>query len=88
MSSLISLIILRKYLKKRFFGETPDKSGELYEEFIGKTAIAETDLKAGATGKVTFKGTSWSAISDVDVETGNQVKITNKESITLHVTKK
>lgn len=88
VSSLLCLALLRKYLKKRFFGEDNVKTGALDDEFIGKIATTATELKAGISGKVIFKGTTWNAISDVDVESGVPVKITDKESITLHVTKK
>lgn len=88
VSSSLCLALFRKYLKKRFFGEDNVKTGALDDEFIGKIATTVTELKAGISGKVSFKGTTWNAISDVDVESGVQVKITDKESITLHVTKK
>jgi membrane protein implicated in regulation of membrane protease activity len=87
VSSLLCLTLLRRYLKKRFFGEDSIKTGVLDDEFIGKTATSITALKAGITGKITFKGTIWNAISDTDIEANAPVKITAKESITLHVTK-
>ena len=57
------------------------------DEFIGKIAIAETNLVTGRQGRVDFKGTTWNAISDIDIKAGDQVKILNKDSITLIVTK-
>jgi inner membrane protein len=87
-SSILSLVILRKYLKNKFFRENMSAINDLDDEFIGKTATTETALKTGTVGKIIFKGTTWNAISDSDIEVGKQVKITGKESITLHVTKK
>ncbi len=87
-SSILSLAVLRKYLKNKFFRENTSVINDLDDEFIGKTATAETSLKTGIVGKIIFKGTTWNAISDSDIEIGKQVKITGKESITLHVTKK
>ena len=88
VSSVVSLLVLRKYLQKRFFGENRSNSNALEEEFIGKTAVAEAELKSGIPGKVSFKGTTWNAISDCDVPVGGHVLIKDKESITLLVTKK
>jgi membrane protein implicated in regulation of membrane protease activity len=88
ISSILSLIILRRYLKKKFFSENRDNTNSLEEEFIGKIAIAEVDFKSGVRGKVAFKGTSWTAICDVDVLAGDQLVIKDKESIILMVTKK
>jgi membrane protein implicated in regulation of membrane protease activity len=86
IASVLGLILLRKFLKDRFFKQDDKKEGSLDDEFIGKKATAETDLVAGKPGKVSFKGTQWSAISDCDVEKGQFVKIVDKESITLKVT--
>lgn len=88
ISSILCLAVLRRYLKKKFFHEDKSVVNLLEDEFIGKYAIAETELLSGRQGRVEFKGTSWNAISDVDVKAGDQVKILNKESITLIVTKK
>lgn len=88
VSSVISLALLRKYFKNKFFGGDSTKDETFEDEFIGKFAKAETALKTGIAGKISFKGTTWSAVSDVDIEAGEQVKITGKESITLHVTRK
>ena len=85
-TSILGLLLLRKFLKDKFFKE--DKSGEvsLEEEFINKVAVAESDLLPDIPGKVSFKGTQWSAISDKEIKKGSRVKILGKESITLKVT--
>lgn len=88
VSSVLSLLIFRRYLQKTFFSENRDNTNSLEEEFIGKTAIAEIDLISGIRGKVSFKGTTWPAICDTDVSAGEQVIIKEKDSITLLVTKK
>ncbi|MBN1598826.1 MAG: NfeD family protein [Bacteroidales bacterium] len=87
VSSILCLVLLRKYLKKRFFGEDEKKDDILEDEFIGKIGTTETVLKPGVAGKITFKGTTWSAVSDTEIGAGEQVKIVDKASITLHVTK-
>ena len=87
-TSVLSLVMLRNYLKKKFLDKDPAKDDTLEDEFIGKTAVTETNLKAGVSGKINFRGTIWNAISDTNVKAGEEIKIVNKESITLHVTKK
>lgn len=86
ISSVAGLLLLRKFLKNKFFKDDGSNAGSLEEEFIGKTGIAETDLQVGKIGKISFKGTQWSAISDCDIEKGQIVKIIEKESITLKIT--
>lgn len=87
ISSVLGLILLRRVLKDKFFKEEKSIAGSLEEEFIGKLAMAESDLVANKAGKVSFKGTQWKAISDCDIKKGEMAKIKDKDSITLLVTK-
>ena len=87
VTSVVALLLLRRFLKHKFFKEDDSNKSSLEEEFIGKTAIAETDFKKGAAGKVSFKGTVWSAVADEKIAKGEQVRITARDSITLIVKK-
>ena len=81
--SLLSLILFRGQLKKRFFDEG-GKTKTLEDEFIGKHVIALSDFDNGE-GQVEFKGATWVAHSEDEIKKGQKVKITDKESITLIV---
>lgn len=83
-SALITVALFRKYLKERLgmYRETPKI---LEDEFIGKTAIAETEIAPGRNGKVDFKGTSWDASSADTIAPGQQVQIIETRSILLIV---
>lgn len=85
LSSIALLALLRKYLKKKFFGEKVEKEEVLEDEFIGKTALVKTAISPDHKGKVEFKGTLWGASSDEEIPEGVTVKIIDKESITLIV---
>ena len=84
VASLIGLVLLRRYLKKRFFGRTDKETQDQLEEFIGRKARAVDEFKDGA-GKVEFKGTRWSARSEEPVSKGQWVTIQSKDSLTLNV---
>ncbi|MEN8226507.1 MAG: NfeD family protein [Bacteroidota bacterium] len=84
VASLLGLILLRKYLKRRFFSRTDKEIQDQLEEFIGRKARAVEEFKNGA-GKVEFKGTRWSARSSEPVSKGDWVTIQSKESLTLNV---
>ena len=84
ISSLSSLILLRKYFQKIFVGKNDSVDDEL-EEYIGRTATAAVDFEKGKAGKVIFKGTNWTAFSDSEIKEGEEVKIVGKESIKLKV---
>ena len=84
VASLLGLVLLRKYLKKRFFGRTDKEIQDQLEEFIGLKSKAVEEFKEGA-GKVEFKGTRWSARCDEPVSKGDWVMIESKDSLTLNV---
>jgi len=86
VASLLGLLLLRRYLKKKFFGKSDKEIEDQLEEFIGKKAKAIVDFKDGL-GKVEFKGTHWSASCDEPVSKGQWVTIESKESLILKVKK-
>ncbi len=57
----------------------------LDDEFLGKTAIAESDISPNNNGRINFKGTSWEATSDDNISKGENVTITGNDSIVLIV---
>ena len=84
IGSVLSILLLRKWVKKILYGNK--LSTELLEdEFLGKTARAETAISPGENGKVDFKGTSWQAASQDFIEKGENVIIIGNESILLIV---
>jgi membrane protein implicated in regulation of membrane protease activity len=84
VASLLGLVLLRKYLKKRFFSKTDKETQDQLEEFIGRKARAVEEFKDG-TGKIEFKGTRWTARCDEPVSKGKWVTIQSKDSLTLNV---
>ncbi|MEA3460781.1 MAG: NfeD family protein [Bacteroidota bacterium] len=86
VASLLGLVLLRKYLKKRFFNRTDKEVADQLEEFIGRKGKAISDFKDGS-GKIEFKGTNWTARCDEPVAKGDWVEITSKDSLILKVKK-
>jgi membrane protein implicated in regulation of membrane protease activity len=69
ISSVVTILLLRKWLSKILWKRK--HSTELLEdEFLGKTAKAETAISPGENGKVDFKGTTWQAASEDTIEKG------------------
>ncbi|HGY55755.1 MAG TPA: NfeD family protein [Caldithrix abyssi] len=85
ITSFISLILLRKHLQNRFFKSQTPEEDTLEDEFIGQMATVAADIKKDREGKVIFKGTNWSAVSEYPCKKGQQVRIVGKESIRLKV---
>ena len=85
ITSVLSLLGLRRIIQKKFFYSKVDKSGEVEDEFTGKEALAATDFGGQLTGKVEFKGTMWNAESLSEIKTGQRVIILKKDSFKLFV---
>jgi inner membrane protein len=86
IASLLGLVLLRKYLKRRFFSRSDKETDDQLEEFIGRKARVVDNFKDGV-GKIEFKGTRWSAICSEPVSKGDWVIIKSKDSLTLTVEK-
>ncbi len=82
-SSILSILLFRKWMKKIIWAKK--RSTELEDEFLGKTAMAETLIGPGRNGKVYFKGTTWDARSEDLIEAGEHVTIIGNDSILLIV---
>ena len=82
-SSLLTIVLFRNWVKKMIWAKKLPT--QLEDEFIGKTARAETAISPGKNGKISFKGTTWDARSSDMIEQGENVTIIGNESILLIV---
>jgi membrane protein implicated in regulation of membrane protease activity len=85
ITSVLSLLIFRKMIQKRFFYTREDRSDAVEDEFTGKEALAVADFDADKRGKVDFKGTTWKAESGSEIKMGQSVIIIEKENFKLKV---
>lgn len=85
VTSVLSLVALRKLIQKKFFYSKGNKSEDVEDEFTGKEGIAIADFDKQNKGKVEFKGTRWNAESDSEIKEDQAVIIIRKESLVLKV---
>jgi membrane protein implicated in regulation of membrane protease activity len=85
--SVLSLLILRKWLKGIFLGHTGSQQDltEDLKEFIGERAVVKEKITPKIGGKVEFHGTNWAAVADEEIAEGATVEIIAKDNITLKV---
>ena len=86
-TSVLSLLVLRRWLKGIFFGRiTGRRQGENdMEEFIGERAIVVKKITPKIGGKVELHGTNWRATADCEIAEGAPVEITGKDNLTFTV---
>ncbi|MBA4321196.1 MAG: hypothetical protein C0408_00115 [Odoribacter sp.] len=85
VTSVLSLLALRKIIQKKFFYSKEYNSEAVEDEFTGKEGVSLTDFDKNKKGKVEFKGTRWNAESDSDIKEGQTVVIIKKDSLILLV---
>jgi membrane protein implicated in regulation of membrane protease activity len=85
ITSVLSLIGLRKIIQRKFFYNRGNKSDDVEDEFTGKEALAISDFGGMKTGKVEFKGTTWKSESTSEIIKGQRVVIISKEDFKLIV---
>ena len=88
ISSVIYLVLLRRWFQARFMGFEGDHQnpGDNIDEFQGQivTVTEEINPETGS-GKVEFKGASWSARSEVLISIQQRARVIGVDSITLLV---
>lgn len=85
LSSVLLLVALRRMLQKKFFNHDNKKSDDVEDEFTGKEAVASNDFGKEKTGKVYFKGTTWTSESKSEIKEGQRVIIKKKDNFKLIV---
>jgi membrane protein implicated in regulation of membrane protease activity len=85
ITSVLSLLILRKMIMSKFFYSKSNSYESVEDEFTGKEGTALIDFGNGKKGKVEFKGTTWNAESDSEIKEGQTVIILEKQNFSLFV---
>lgn len=86
ISSIVLLIALRKWIRNKFTGHISDiqNPDENLDEFTGKPVKVLSDVLPGqSSGRVEFKGATWSAVSDVPIKEGETATIEKVDGLTL-----
>jgi membrane protein implicated in regulation of membrane protease activity len=90
ITSLLSLILLRRWIRNRFLGheaDTRDGTADL-DEFVGKSVtVTKAVTPGGSGGRVEYKGAEWTAVADEQLAKGDLAEIVAMDGITLKVKK-
>ncbi|UCD50863.1 MAG: NfeD family protein [Phycisphaerales bacterium] len=86
-SSVLSLVLLRSWLKGLFVGHVTGKQDltQDLQEYIGERAVVTQAIAGNQPGKVELHGTYWTAEAEVEIAEGATVEIVAKENLTLKV---
>ena len=87
VSSVLSLLCLRSWLKGIFIGHVKGRQDmtEDLQEFVGERAVVVEKISPKACGRVELHGTNWTAEADAEIPEGTAVEVTGKDNLTLKV---
>lgn len=90
ITSVLCIILLRKYFTKVFAGkEFNAKDNQNFNIDVGKIVPVVELIEPGVIGgKVKYQGSLWPAQSDQTISPGDSVEIIGRDNITLIVKKK
>lgn len=89
VSSLLSLILLRRYFTRIFRGQLAGDNDALeFNLDVGKIVpVIEPIVPGKSGGKVKYQGSLWPASADEPIEAGEDVKIKSRDNLTIIVEK-
>ncbi len=89
VSSVLSLVLLRRVFRKIFFGYTGHEQNpeQNLDDIPGEKVVVKEAIAVNRAGKVELNGTLWTAEADEDVAVGEMVQVIRKENLTLKVKK-
>ena len=90
-TSILLLVVLRKWIKGKFYGHVGDVQDQTknIDEFTGQSVVVLQDaIPNKMDGAVEFKGARWRAVSDEHIKKGEMAIITGVDGIILNVRKK
>lgn len=85
--SVLSLLILRRWIKGVFLGHTGPKQDlkQNVDEFVGQKAVVREKILPKHGGKVELHGTNWEAVADEEIDVDAVVEIIEKDNLTFKV---
>jgi len=86
-SSVLSLVLLRSWLKGIFMGHVTGKQDltKDLDEFVGERAVVTQAIVPKRPGKVELHGTNWTAEADTEIAESTAVEVVAKDNLTLKV---
>ena len=84
ITSIIYLLVLRKYLKKVFTGDK-EESPSINNEYLGRVGRVVEVVRPDVPGRIILGDAEWAAKSDRRLESGTEVRVVAQENLTLLV---
>ncbi|CAK8717548.1 NfeD-like C-terminal domain-containing protein [Candidatus Electronema halotolerans] len=85
VSSLISLFLLRSWLRSIFFGKETENSDSVNVDSAPATGVVTEAISPPARGRVKYGGSSWLSVADEPIPAGAVVAVVERKDLIIKV---
>ena len=82
--SIVYILVLRRYLKKVFKGDT-EQTASIQNEFVGRIGRVVEIVRPDVPGRIMLGDAEWAATSATRLDVGTEVKVVSQNNLTLRV---
>ena len=82
--SIVYILVLRRYLKKVFKGDT-EQTASIQNEFLGRIGRVVEIVRPDVPGRIMLGDAEWMATSAMRLDVGTEVKVVSQNNLTLRV---
>ena len=83
--AILYLVVLRRWLKKTFFGGTDETKTDFDNEYLGRVGKVTEAIEPPLAGRVEIGDSMWSAAADAPIAVGTTVKVVSQNNLTMKV---
>ena len=82
--SVLYLVVLRRYMKKLFMGDSEAALG-LSSEYVGRVGKVVETIRPEVPGRILLGDAEWAAAADERLDVGVEVKVVAQDNLTMRV---
>ena len=86
VASVLYLVVLRRYMKKLFMGDSENSPG-LSSEYVGRVAKVVETIRPDVPGRIDLDEVQWKATANERLDPGTEVKVVAQDNLTMRVAK-
>ena len=84
VASVLYLVVLRRYMKKLFMGDSEGTPG-LKSEYVGRVGKVIETIRPEVPGRIELGEVEWKATAGERIDVGVEVKVVAQDNLTMRV---
>lgn len=83
--SILYLVFLRRWVQKVFTGKVVEEGADFENENVGRLGKVTEAINPPLTGRVMLGDAEWTAVADVAIQAGSDVRVVAQNNLTVKV---